>query len=295
MRDDGAAASAGRAGSEWSREENEVVVADYLQMLRNELAGVPYNKAAHNRAMQQLLPQRSRSSIEFKHQNISAILLKLDCMYIVGYQPMPNTQRLLVDIVGEQVRSAPDLLALADASAARQIESPPVVKDLLAMRVDPPAPLLQQTSYREKAATPPQLGINFLERESKNRSLGRAGEELVVAFERARLIQLGKPTLASRIDHVSSTRGDGDGYDISSFEESGKPRLIEVKTTKYGPFTPFYASRNEVLVSEARAPEYFVYRMYNFEREPEFFALAGSMRETCVLDPTEFRARLPTR
>lgn len=270
-------------------------MSDYLQMLRSELAGVPYNKAAHNRGMQQLLPRRSHGSIEFKHQNISAIMLELDCMYIVGYQPMPNTQRLLVEIVGEQVRSAPDLLSLADASVARQILSPPKVDDLLAMRVDPPTPFLQQTSYREKVATPPQLGVNYLERESRNRSLGRAGEELVVAFERARLLQLGKPKLAGRIDHVSSARGDGDGFDISSFEESGKSRLIEVKTTKYGAYTPFYASKNEVLVSEARAPEYFVYRMYNFEREPRFFALAGSMRETCVLDPTVFRARLPAR
>ncbi|BAS06695.1 hypothetical protein AHiyo4_01170 [Arthrobacter sp. Hiyo4] len=44
---------------------------------------------------------------------------------------------------------------------------------------------------------------------------------------------------------MSKTRGDGLGYDILSFEESGKERLLEVKTTKSRAETPFFVSRNE--------------------------------------------------
>ena len=42
--------------------------------------------------------------------------------------------------------------------------------------------------------------------------------------------------LAARVDRVSETRGDGLGYDVLSFETSGRERLIEVKTTNYGAF-----------------------------------------------------------
>jgi hypothetical protein len=46
----------------WSREEVEAAVADYLAMLASELGGEPYNKAAHNRALQQVLIRRTHGS-----------------------------------------------------------------------------------------------------------------------------------------------------------------------------------------------------------------------------------------
>ena len=38
-------------GQAWSREEVDLIVADYFTMLRAELAGEPYSKADHNRAL----------------------------------------------------------------------------------------------------------------------------------------------------------------------------------------------------------------------------------------------------
>src|SRR5262245_59429581 len=40
---------------EWSRAEVELIVVDYFQMLRAELAGEPYNKSSHNQALRGLL------------------------------------------------------------------------------------------------------------------------------------------------------------------------------------------------------------------------------------------------
>jgi len=37
--------------TDWSREEVAETVADYFAMLAAELSGVPYNKAAHRRAL----------------------------------------------------------------------------------------------------------------------------------------------------------------------------------------------------------------------------------------------------
>jgi hypothetical protein len=100
-------------------------------------------------------------------------------------------------------------------------------------------------------------------------------------------------SLAERIEHVSRTQGDGLGYDILSFEPDGRERLIEVKTTSFGAMTPFYASRREVATSEERREHFLLYRVFKFRDLPRFFFLAGSLRESCVLDPTQYRATLP--
>jgi hypothetical protein len=68
-------------------------------------------------------------------------------------------------------------------------------------------------------------------RDERNRALGRAGEERVLAHERAALRTAGRDDLARKVRWVSEEDGDGAGYDIASFAPDGLPRLIEVKTT----------------------------------------------------------------
>ena len=120
--------------------------------------------------------------------------------------------------------------------------------------------------------------------------MGRAGEEFVLQFEHERLWRAGQKRLADRIEHVSRTQGDGLGFDILSFEENGRERLIEVKTTQFGPLTPFFATRNEVDVSESRDNEYQLYRLFKFSEQPRLFMLGGSLRRSCDLEPSHFSA-----
>jgi hypothetical protein len=155
---------------------------------------------------------------------------------------------------------------------------PPISENERALLYDRPRPSVATLG----------LNKNYLEIEARNRSLGRAGEELVVRFEHERLWRAGKRSLADRIEHVAATKGDHFGYDIQSFEESGKERLIEVKTTRFGATTPFFASRNEVEVSDGRADEYRLYRLFKFKERPTLFILNGSLRQTCQLDPVRF-------
>lgn len=61
----------------WSAQEVAATVADYFTMLEHELRGEPFNKREHNRRLQSLLNGRTAGAIEFKHANISAILLEL--------------------------------------------------------------------------------------------------------------------------------------------------------------------------------------------------------------------------
>ena len=112
----------------------------------------------------------------------------------------------------------------------------------------------------------------------------------MLEFEHRRLWQGGRKDLAGRIEHVTATQGDHLGFDIASFDLDGRPRAIEVKTTRFGSMTPFFASRNEVETSQSRESEYHLYRVFRFAKEPKLFILPGSLRETCALNPTQFSA-----
>ena len=82
------------AGEEWTYHENDLIVPNYFAMLQDDLSRQTYNKAAHNWQIQ-LLTGRGRGSIEFKHQNISAVLKGLGESWITGYKPAMNFQTTL--------------------------------------------------------------------------------------------------------------------------------------------------------------------------------------------------------
>jgi Domain of unknown function (DUF3883) len=281
---------------DWSRQEVELIVADYLAMLADELAGRRINKAARNRDLQRLLNGRSRGSIEFKHCNISAVLIELGYPHIYGYKPRDNYQGMLLDEVASQLSLSPQLVALAAAAVAvpaTATSTPPA--DWRSLVVQPPARKATARATRERSTGTPTVvqGPNFLEQESRNASLGIAGERLVVQLEHRRLWEAGRRALANRVEHVAHTRGDGLGYDVLSFEVNGRERLIEVKTTRYSEFTPFFATRNEVEVSDRDADRYQLYRVFTFDTKPRLFILPGSLRKSVILDAVNFRASLP--
>jgi len=275
----------------WSHEEVEAVITDYFDMLEKEVRGENFNKAERNRQLQQILQNRTRGSIEKKHQNISAILIELGCPYIDGYKPLSNYQELLYSRVLARLSHATTLSETVARAVEAQVESLPSVSNILLIHVDPPRRDAAISSYAVKEG-PPRRPIrrNYLELEARNQSLGRAGEELVLRYEHERLWQSGQRKLADRIEHSSKIVGDHLGYDIHSFEADGRDRLIEVKTTRYGALTPFFASRNEIDFSANRNSEYQLYRLFNFRAHPKLFVLQGSLYKSCDLEPINFSA-----
>lgn len=276
----------------WSRLEVEAIVSDYCAMLETELRGEVYSKAAHSRALGLQLSERSKQSIEFKHANISSIMIELGMPYIDGYKPRGNYQGLLHDVVSERLAGTSSLVRAAEADVDAAILMP-TVDDILLTLVDPPR--ARHRDSTRTVGTPSahrdrQVRVNYLEREASNRQLGAVGERFVLAFEQARLIRAGQERLAAQIEHVSVTRGDGEGYDILSFETSGKERLIEVKATRYGAQTPFFVSHNERIVSEREAARYRLYRAFGFKKEPKLFQLSGALSTSCVLSPVSYLA-----
>ncbi|MFZ1964139.1 MAG: hypothetical protein WAU78_11865 [Roseiarcus sp.] len=79
------------AGSDWTDVENDCIVADYFAMLGEELAGRPYVKASHRRAVVEQTG-RSEPSVERKYMNVSAVLMKLGLPRIRGYAPNAHAQ-----------------------------------------------------------------------------------------------------------------------------------------------------------------------------------------------------------
>jgi hypothetical protein len=275
----------------WSREEVEATVSDYFDMLAKELRGDNFNKAEHNRNLQIFLNHRTKAAIEKKHQNISAVLIELGYPYVDGYKPLQNYQSLLRDVVEERLVGATNLQRAASVAVNKLVEKPPQISDMQSILVPPPEPEEDKPFLHDKRSqTRTPVRRNYLEDESRNQSLGLAGEKFILEFEHLRLWRAGKKKFANHIEHVAHTQGDHLGYDIVSYDMDGKERLIEVKTTRFGKMTPFFASQNEVDVSACREERYKIYRLFNFIRQPKLFILDGSLSQTCRLRPIQCSA-----
>jgi len=263
-------------------------------MLVLERRGEAYSKAERRRALKTLLEDRSESAIEKKHQNISAVLIDADFPYIDGYKPLFNYQALLREVVQTQILARPDVGAAIEAEM-RLPPTVPSMEDILLVLVDPPASRRGHESARVSEGVRPRYGRgirDYVAVEARNAQLGRAGEEFAIRLERARLIAAGRERLAERVEHVAVSRGDAEGYDVLSFDTQGRERLIEVKTTAYGMYTPFYVSPNELAVSKREAGAYHVYRLYDFRQAPRLFMLRGAIDRVAALEPSQFRARV---
>lgn len=155
-------------GTVWPDWQVDLIVAGYFDMLADEIPGRSYNKAEHNRALQELTG-RNHAPIEFKHCNISAVLEQLGIRGIRGYRARPNFQNALIDGIERYLTSkgqpllqfvatAPEFLAEAQTlwigpppEVTREEQTPPERLRLLVRRFDP------------------------AERDARNRRLGKQG------------------------------------------------------------------------------------------------------------------------
>lgn len=276
--------------SDWTKYEVELILNDYLQMLSLEISGQPYNKTSFRKALLPKLNNRSGGSIEFKHQNISAVLLKYKMPYIIGYKPRSNYQALLEEMILEYLVKRKELDNLFAKFSNEEIITPPKEIEYSKLLVDSPENVIikePETEYSNKLRKP-----NYIEIEQSNRSLGLLGEELVIQYEKWRLINSGNKKLVEKIEWVSKEYGDGAGFDILSRNENGSDRYIEVKTTKLGELTPFYFSRNELKFSQKKSNKYFLYRVFKYNQSPNLFVKNGSFDEICKYEPTNFIGRI---
>jgi hypothetical protein len=275
--------------SPWRDNELDLIVAEYFAMLALEQSGAAYVKARHAERLM-ALTGRSHRSVEFKFMNISAVLeQELALPRIRGYRPMDNYQAAIFPAIERYLTANPAVLAAA------QVPAPtpdwPQAAEAPILFVESPPPLLV------KPARPRPEGLERLvrkfdpvERDFRNRALGRAGEELVLHSERRRLSDAGAGRLAGEVRWVADLDGDGAGYDILSFEPDGRRRLIEVKTTSGAATTPFFLTRNEEAFAREKPDEFRLARVYDFAREPRMFELQPPLTEHVRLETETWRA-----
>ncbi|HEY5593262.1 MAG TPA: DUF3883 domain-containing protein [Paludibacter sp.] len=273
--------------SAWLNIEVELIVADYFNMLSAELKGEAYSKAVHRRAILPLLANRSEGSIEFKHQNISAVLINQGQPYIKGYLPRFNFQRILEEKVVEYLfenLKIENQIRLFVEKEPIQISTNFQFDKFI---VDPPKTELISEPFMAYSHKP--IKINYLEKEQNNLQLGRFGEELVLKYEKWNLIRVGKEKLADQVRWISNDEGDGAGFDILSRNYNGTDKYIEVKTTRLGRDTPIFFSNNELQYSISNSDNFHLYRIFNFEKDTKMFLKNGALNKICTSVPITYK------
>jgi hypothetical protein len=225
---------------------------------------------------------RTHRSVEFKHQNISAVLDELGMPWIPGYKPKRNYQNAIFGAIDRYLTTHPAILHSVATSPATPVAPSEIF-------VSPPALVPASEKIPEPLR---RLVRKFdpVERDLRNWSLGKAGEEFVVDVERCQLTGADRSDLARKVRWVAAEDGDGAGYDVLSFDATGCERLLEVKTTNGSARTPFFLTRNECDLAAERPQDWRIYRVYLFAKEPRIFTIAPPLEKALNLRPETWRA-----
>src|SRR5271165_6006214 len=157
-----------KIGTHWHDDELDAIVTDYFAMLAADLSGQPYIKSRHSAALMAQIG-RTHRSVEFKHQNISAVLDELGMPWIPGYKPKRNYQNAIFDAIDRYLTNHPDILvSVATSPAAKSLSSEIFVA---------PPPFTPRDERIPERLQRLVLKFDPVARDYRNRSLGKAGEE----------------------------------------------------------------------------------------------------------------------
>jgi hypothetical protein len=269
-----------KSGTDWTDNEIDKCVDAYFDLFSKQLSGTSVVKSHLYKNLAEQIG-RSHKSVEWKFQNISAVLDEMGLDWARGLTPASNFQKSLADSIASRLptflkkaNSLPVLaleeedglyLEAAPERATRHSDLPPYMKDLIA-KFDP------------------------IERDKLNTTLGKAGERMAFHHERTVLNAADRPDLARKVRWVAEEDGDGAGYDILSYEPNGKTKFVEVKTTVGNNRTPFYISRNEFNFSQTETERFRLFRIYDLRKSPRAFELPGNLNNFVRISAESYRA-----
>ena len=129
--------------------------------------------------------------MEFKNQNISAVLDELGMPWIPGYKPKRNYQRAIFGAIDRYLTKHPEILEAVPAAPPTTLPPNEIfVPQPVLTSVDVPIPEPLRRLVRK---------FDPVERDHRNRSLGKAGEEFVVDVERRKLAGADRQDLARKV------------------------------------------------------------------------------------------------
>lgn len=119
---------------------------------------------------------------------------------------------------------------------------------------------------------------DYLGSAKKQMKTGLRGEQLVIEYEKQKMIDNNREDLIDKINWVSEI-DDSRGYDIESFDfdKQGKEYriYIEVKTTENNEKNAFMITANELNALRKNSDKYWIYRVGKLKNEPVFFKING--------------------
>ncbi|WP_417769407.1 protein NO VEIN domain-containing protein [Stappia sp.] len=275
-------------GQDWTDDEIARTVNAYFEYLDAQRAGGVRPKLHVYKEIAEEIG-RSHKSVERKFQNISAVLDVLGMEWISGLAPSFHYQQALADFIEEKIVALPDSAGHNEAlgfGESPQLAYQPsgqllIVEDM----PDADPTTAERPDYIERLVRKFDPSI----RDFRNRQLGRAGEEYVFQREVARLRAEGQDGLARKVDWIADSKGDGAGFDILSYESSGREKFIEVKTTVGSKRTPFFITRNEMEFSREASDSYSLVRLFDFRRSPKAFLMTHPIERSAIVSPENFK------
>ena len=275
------------AAMDWNETEINLLLQDYFTMLAKELKQEKVNKSEFRRSLLLQLPERTKGAIEFKHQNVSAVLAKSGLPYIKGYVPLYNIQQVLADAVADFLERNKWLKREFEMFSSQGVKND-FLKNLDFNKVQVSAPQVQDEEKANKVKVKLIFKRNYLELEQENHLIGDLGEKFAFNYELWRLKKSKNPSLAKKVEWVSQY-DDGAGFDILSKREDGSDIYIEVKSTKLGKESPFFFSKNENEFSQQNSSKFHLYRVFALNHKPQLFIKQGCFRDFCSVEPITFK------
>lgn len=141
--------------------------------------------------------------------------------------------------------------------------------------------------------------VDFEGDTDRNKKLGNKGEDIVVDYEKKKLIEAGRNDLAEQVMATRKFAGNAEKFDVLSYEIDGSKKYIEVKTTTGSLNSAFHISENEVWFSEQPdfKDHYYLYRLYNFnkrEKKADMKIIKGSISRGKLV-PTNYICRIGSK
>lgn len=286
-----------KRGSDWTSEELDAVVAEYFNLL-SLLPGAPRGTLANRKRALDAQIDRGVGSIDFKLGNITHVASQLGLPPLKGFKAAPKAQDAIYPAIDRYLTKHPtalsdeNILPNWERATATTLADPGFVEFPTIFVDDFPPPPGEPRRPRPAGLERLVRKFDPVARDFRNRTLGKAGEALIVDFERRRLKALDRKDLASKVRWVAQEDGDGAGYDIHSYDQQGNDRLIEVKTTQGARSTPFFVTRNELSLAHERPDHFRLYRLYEVGQAPRLFKLKPPLEEAVTLEAETWRARV---
>lgn len=278
-----------RVGEDWTDDEIWASIDVYFDMLLRRLRGEDFVRVTFLRALAGRTHGRSVKSVEYKLQNVSAVLIDMGLTRLDGFAPASNFQARLGELVDEYLRLDPETSAALESILEQTPARPPLPQ--IRSDIEEPPPDSDAGDAKRPRRFRARKVVDRARSDAANRALGRAGEQFVVGVEQESLRRAGRADLADKVKWIADEAGDGAGHDVLSFEVDGEEIYIEVKTTNGAKEAPFLVTANEIEFSQAQ-PAFRLYRLFTFSNEPRMYVLRGPLRDTAALEPVLFRARV---